>query len=184
MLEVLHDYEEGKWTYREVNHTLVESSTFADDWKYRGEAWQGKYHFTQVPWIEEGDEGEYKIRKTSGNLTDGTAQIIAWLSRKQGRQHMSEKLYTYLMNKFGNDERIAESYALRLLIHIVGDITQPLHSMNRFSEDDPKGDKGGNGFKLKRRYGVTSVHALWDKVLYSERSNIRRPIEEDDWEKI
>ena len=27
------------WTYREVDHALVECSTFADDWKYRGEAW-------------------------------------------------------------------------------------------------------------------------------------------------
>jgi len=88
------------------------------------------------------------------------------------------------MNKFKNNEPVAESYALRLLIHLVGDITQPLHSMNRFSEDDPKGDKGGNGFKLKSRYGVKSLHALWDKVLYEERKNIRRPIDNDDWEDI
>ena len=88
------------------------------------------------------------------------------------------------MEKFDNQEPVAESYALRLLIHLVGDITQPLHSMNRFTDDDKKGDKGANGFKLKRKYGVSSLHSLWDKVLYEERKNIRRPIEDKDWEKI
>mmetsp|Transcript_28945 Transcript_28945/g.35829 ORF Transcript_28945/g.35829 Transcript_28945/m.35829 type:complete len:110 (+) Transcript_28945:541-870(+) len=56
--------------------------------------------------------------------------------------------------------------------------------MNRFSEDDPKGDKGANGFKIKRRYGASSLHSLWDKVLYAERQNIRRPIADDDWAEI
>jgi len=97
---------------------------------------------------------------------------------------MDSHLYKYLMDKFENNEPVAESYALRLLIHIIGDITQPLHSMNRFSEDDPKGDKGANKFKLKRKYGVSHLHALWDKVLYSERKNYRRPIKDDDWEDI
>ena len=44
MLEVMEEYD-AEWVYREVNHTFVESSTFADDYKYRGEAWQGPYHF-------------------------------------------------------------------------------------------------------------------------------------------
>ena len=56
--------------------------------------------------------------------------------------------------------------------------------MNRFTDDDKKGDKGANGFKLKRKYGVSSLHSLWDKVLYEERRNIRRPIKDSDWEKI
>lgn len=38
VFEALTRYNETLTT-REVNHTLVESSTFADDWKYRGEAW-------------------------------------------------------------------------------------------------------------------------------------------------
>ena len=38
MLKVMEAYD-SEWVWREVNHTLVESSTFADDYKYRGEAW-------------------------------------------------------------------------------------------------------------------------------------------------
>ena len=56
--------------------------------------------------------------------------------------------------------------------------------MNRFNEEYPKGDSGGNRFKLKYRYGVKSLHSLWDKVLYQERKNIRRPISEKNWDKL
>ena len=56
--------------------------------------------------------------------------------------------------------------------------------MNRYSPELPKGDKGGNGFKLPYRYRVKSLHSLWDKVLYEERYNIRRPIDDDKWAKF
>ena len=88
------------------------------------------------------------------------------------------------MNKFDNKELVAKSYAFRMLVHLIGDIVQPLHSMNRFNEEYPKGDSGGNRFKLKYRYGVKSLHSLWDKVLYQERKNIRRPISEKNWDKL
>jgi hypothetical protein len=49
------------------------------------------------------------------------------------------------------------------LIHLVGDLHQPLHcnelvSVNQF----PKGDKGGNEIPLKRG---KDLHALWDNLL-------------------
>ena len=91
-------------------------------------------------------------------------------------------MYSYLMNKYAGDEAQAQSYAFRMLIHNIGDLEQPLHSIARFSKEYPKGDAGGNAFKLPYRYRVTSLHALWDKVLYQERNNIRRPISDDDWE--
>ena len=66
----------------------------------------------------------------------------------------------------------------------MGDLAQPLHSTTRYNSDSPRGDAGGNGFKLKRRYGVKSLHSLWDKVLYAERSNIRRPFTSETWDKF
>lgn len=95
---------------------------------------------------------------------------------------MDSYIYTYLMNKFDQNENVAKSYALRMLVHFVGDIVQPLHSMSRYNTEYPKGDAGANAFKLKRRYGASSLHSLWDKVLYKERNNIRRPFTEDTWE--
>ncbi|MGL5742868.1 MAG: S1/P1 nuclease [Legionella sp.] len=37
-------------------------------------------------------------------------------------------------------------FALRLLIHVVGDVHQPLHAITRVSTQLPKGDMGGNLF--------------------------------------
>ena len=39
-----------------------------------------------------------------------------------------------------------DSVALRLLIHYVGDFHQPLHCIDRYSDDYLNGDIGGNLF--------------------------------------
>jgi len=62
---------------------------------------------------------------------------------------------------------LGDSFDLRLLIHFVGDIHQPLHATSRYTSKYPHGDAGGNGFKLTSKDGVTNLHSLWDSVLYS-----------------
>lgn len=47
---------------------------------------------------------------------------------------------------------------LRLLIHLVGDLHQPMH-MGR------KDDSGGNGIKLSWFYEPTNLHRVWDEDL-------------------
>jgi hypothetical protein len=41
-----------------------------------------------------------------------------------------------------------KSYDLVWLLHLVGDIHQPLHCVGRFDADDPKGDRGGLNVKI------------------------------------
>lgn len=45
-------------------------------------------------------------------------------------------------------EENGRSMAMRFLIHYVGDLHQPLHCSSRVNGDYPKGDRGGNSFKL------------------------------------
>lgn len=47
------------------------------------------------------------------------------------------------------DVRFGKSFMLVFLIHLVGDIHQPLHNTSRVSKEHPKGDKGGNEFKIQ-----------------------------------
>ncbi|HVZ38612.1 MAG TPA: S1/P1 nuclease [Candidatus Kapabacteria bacterium] len=61
-----------------------------------------------------------------------------------------------------------KSYDLVWLLHLVGDIHQPLHCVSRFSSTLPNGDAGGNsvllgGIKLQ---GVTikNLHSYWDDL--------------------
>lgn len=60
-------------------------------------------------------------------------------------------------------EEVGKSTAMRLLIHYVGDVHQPLHSTSRINDEFPKGDRGGNSFKLDDPLG--ELHAVWDSVL-------------------
>ena len=41
-----------------------------------------------------------------------------------------------------------KSYDLVWLLHLVGDVHQPLHCVSRFDAADPKGDRGGNNVNL------------------------------------
>ena len=75
------------------------------------------------------------------------------------------------MSNVGNDESIGLSYALRFLIHYVGDIHQPLHCMNRVDKSYPAGDKGGNDFPLPNHYDANELHAVWDSVIYEFHTN-------------
>ncbi len=53
---------------------------------------------------------------------------------------------------------------LKLLIHIVGDIHEPLHASTRFSVNHPKGDHGGNSFQIRSQV-ADNLHAYWDRGL-------------------
>ena len=81
-------------------------------------------------------------------------------------------MYNYLMPKFGNDEDLCKSYALRLLVHYVGDLVQPFHCETRFNDEfnTKDGDKGANMFPLKNHYEVIlkmiqqiKTHLFWLK---------------------
>jgi len=134
-----------------------------------------------TPFIEEGSESDYEVQEKPRNLTTGLTDIVAWLSGKKGAAYKKGYMYTYLMSKFSNDENVAKSFALRLLIHYIGDLVQPFHCENRYNHEFPKGDKGANMFPLPNHYDVKELHALWDKVLYAEKQNIARPFDSESW---
>ena len=54
--------------------------------------------------------------------------------------------------------------ALRFIIHLVGDIHQPLHATARETDAHPKGDRGGNDFAIlsTEERGPRNLHSLWD----------------------
>ena len=56
-----------------------------------------------------------------------------------------------------------KSYDLSWLLHLVGDVHQPLHCTARITATDHDGDDGGNGVKLNEVPG--NLHSFWDDVL-------------------
>lgn len=78
-----------------------------------------------------------------------------------------------------------EAFTLKLLVHLIGDIHQPLHVGNGK-------DKGGNDFKLEYFWKSTNLHRVWDtemiegqKYSYTEYANwINHPTKNQtsDWQ--
>jgi hypothetical protein len=53
------------------------------------------------------------------------------------------------------------AYDLPWLVHLTGDVHQPLHCTSRFTKSQPKGDQGGN---LVYTTPGRNLHALWDDL--------------------
>jgi S1/P1 nuclease len=70
-----------------------------------------------------------------------------------------------------NSPDALKSYDLAWLLHIVGDVHQPLHGAARFTQSHPHGDDGGN--KVFVREGTADprrLHSFWDGILGTSRS--------------
>jgi hypothetical protein len=59
----------------------------------------------------------------------------------------------------------ARSVALAWVLHLVGDVHQPLHNSARITPQDPQGDRGGNLFLLGGLYPRNNLHAYWDSLV-------------------
>jgi S1/P1 Nuclease len=63
-----------------------------------------------------------------------------------------------------------KSYDLVWLLHLVGDVHQPLHATQRFTAAQTGGDRGGNEVQLCDPTCNTTLHSFWDEAAGS-RSN-------------
>lgn len=73
----------------------------------------------------------------------------------------------------------AKSYNLAWLLHLVGDVHQPLHATARFSQLFPAGDNGGNGEVVCEPApaqcptsgpSARKLHGLWDDAIGTSKS--------------
>jgi len=106
---------------------------------------QPTWHYVNFYWLQEGPGGpavELDLPLTG--------EILAQLER--------------IAATVADRERPAPERGLDVawLLHLVGDLHQPLHSSARVSARDPDGDRGGNAFGLGEG---NNVHRAWDVVL-------------------
>lgn len=113
--------------YREDMYPYIECATFADDIKYHGGAWQGDFHFIDYPFIDQPGKtiADYPGSDdlSTRNITVALKNIIAWIGQKNGTDYLDSYIYDYIQNRlYPGLPDVAKSYALRLLIHYMGDI--------------------------------------------------------------
>ena len=74
--------------------------------------------------------------------------------------HQSEKM---LADKHNSPE--VRAVYLSWLIHLIGDLHQPLHTTALVNAMFPKGDKGGNDFYVMPASKGIRLHSFWDQLL-------------------
>jgi len=169
-----------KLTKNEGKHAFVECATFADDFKYNGGYYQKGWHFIDQPYLDEGGEvSDFDFELDTHNITEAINGLVGWTT---DLEHPKDSyIKTTVENSTKGSEENAVSVAVRLLIHYVGDIHQPLHATSRVDKEYPKGDFGGNTVHLPAKDGVTNLHALWDSVGYEFSGYAKLPFTDAAW---
>jgi hypothetical protein len=78
-------------------------------------------------------------------------------------------VFRSVLNSNGPDE--LKSYDLAWLLHLVGDVHQPLHCAARFTATDTDGDDGGNGVNVCDPQCGGRLHGFWDGLLGPDASD-------------
>lgn len=94
-----------------------------------------KIHFIDLPF---GDESFFPT-------LDKTNALTAINAAKQVLTNKSSSL-------------IEKKLAVRILLHVIADVHQPLHTVSYYSRKFPHGDKGGNLWRIKHG----NLHQFWD----------------------
>lgn len=133
-----------KMIVHEKDHPFTECATFADDIKETFGNWQTPWHFIDQPYLDEPESSlddfpDFKM--DSVDVISALTDLRAFLREETDikHSHYVRKIAEYFPHHA--DQR---SFALRLIIHYVGDIHQPLHAVSEVDHRFPTGDMGGN----------------------------------------
>jgi hypothetical protein len=75
-----------------------------------------------------------------------------------------ERIEMFRLVLGGSDDDL-KSYDLSWLLHLVGDVHQPLHCATRVGQSQTDGDHGGNLVEVVLPEKTTKLHGFWDDVL-------------------
>lgn len=125
---------------------FAEVSTWADEmrsnpadfWQYESRKW----HYINISKASEFKPNKYRISHNKGEVTDVYSGILKAIAVLESQNSSVDKKQFYL----------------RFLIHLVGDIHQPMHAGRHE-------DWGGNKIKVKFFGKETNLHSVWDKEL-------------------
>ena len=115
-----------------------------------------EWHYVNIPIMPDG--------------TDRSAlQILPILLKQEGDKPPANITQALAWNvrrlKDPSASDAGRAVALAWVLHLAGDLHQPLHASGVYSVDYPAGDRGGNLFVVKYHGNVTNLHSFWDDLL-------------------
>lgn len=127
------------------NETLAEASTYADDMRsHPSEFWRktaSPWHYVTVP------------KNTDYHQVGAPAEGDAFTALSQFSAVLTSP----------TTPRETKQLALRFIVHIIGDLHQPLHSGNGT-------DRGGNDLKVRFFWQDSNLHRVWDTQLIEQKN--------------
>lgn len=74
---------------------------------------------------------------------------------------------------------LTKSIYMRVLLHVMGDMHQPLHDASLFNRTYPNGDLGGNLEKVfvQSENKTYPLHSFWDSVAFKVPNDMPRPLQ-------
>ena len=117
------------------HHDLSRMSNWADEIKSDPE-WKkaNDWHWCTIP-----DGETYEKDKHSGQAVEKINEFVATLKNKKSKKE-------------------EKKIALKFIVHLIGDLHQPLHVGNG-------SDKGGNSVRIKWFNEPSNLHSIWDSKL-------------------
>ncbi len=124
-------------TKSEDDHPFTECADFADDVK-RSYGFQSGWHFIDQPYLLDGGSlDDYDFEMDEYDIVGALTALTAMLSDSGDYE---DTYYFQQISKSFPDRDDADSFALRLVIHYVGDIHQPLHTVSGVGDHYTHGD--------------------------------------------
>lgn len=125
---------------KHLNTRFVSSSTWLDAIRKKNNHRFDKLHYIDIPFSRD----KSKLPSISKiNALTGIRQAQSILASPKA-------------------SKTQKALNLRILIHVLGDIHQPLHTTTEISKAYPDGDQGGNLFPLSRSPAGSNLHRFWD----------------------
>lgn len=148
--------QQDLWLFEQASIWPDIAVGFEDDnrAKYNRITW----HYINLPiYLEDSDEQEF-----SGTLDHNMSTEFNPPLRQN--LNITQALKGNLLQWADADTSDAEkAIALCWILHLVGDMHQPLHNVALFSRAYyPKGDRGGNSINVSWKDGPINLHYVWD----------------------
>jgi hypothetical protein len=137
---------------------FLQSACWADDLKTLDAAQEAPWHFIDLPVIRD--------------------NVVAPAPPEENVvTHIDEAQSTVYAKKSTSLDKARQ---LRFIVHLVGDVHQPLHAASLFSTQFPDGDRGGNSYPITLPAGMqnftSELHAFWDGGAGAWTGDLSRPL--------
>src|SRR5215510_3667413 len=142
-----------------ADHSLVlfmQAARWADDIRSNDKQHRAPWHYINWPFKPDGQPPSVQTREPE------PVNILTAMAENER-----------IVRNGTDPER--KAIALAWLFHLVGDIHQPLHTVQLFTVEYPQGDRGGNEICVRVTQSGQSMdlHKFWDGVITSS-SNLTR----------